>query len=59
MQSQSYTDPNRTILTYAQSQGIAPTLEAFLAEVALQSRTNWREAYTAGEVLTYVRQGFQ
>jgi len=54
----SYPDQNRTIGSYHASIGGAATLDAFMAEARLQSKTNWRVQYTADAVNDYVRAGF-
>jgi hypothetical protein len=54
----SFPDPNRTIEAYAGSKGLAPTLDAFMAQARLQSRQQWRSAYTAAVVGAWVRHGF-
>jgi hypothetical protein len=58
-----FTDPERTIETYAAMQGLSPTgyqdgLEKFLTEARQQSRFNWRDEYTAVYVINYIRAGF-
>ncbi len=58
-QQVTFTDPTRTIETYADSLGLTPTYEAFMTEALLQSKYNWRPAYTADAVNTYIREGFQ
>ena len=57
-QKAGFPDPSRTIGTYAASVGLPPTLAAFLAEARLQSKANWRAAYTAAAVNAYIRAGF-
>jgi hypothetical protein len=54
----NFPDPGRTLETFMASLNRAGTLEAFLAEARQQSRTNWREDFTAGAVNRYIRQGF-
>jgi hypothetical protein len=54
----NFPDPERTVETYMASLNRPGTLEAFLAEARQQSRTNWREDFTAGAVNRYIRQGF-
>jgi len=55
----SYPNSERDIKTYITSLGHStPTLEAFLAEMRLQSRQNWRPEYTAKAVNAYIREGF-
>lgn len=54
----NYVDPNRTIATYMTSLGGTATLDAFLAEARLQSKSNWRSQFTAPVVNDYIRQGF-
>ena len=53
-----FVDPDRTLATYNQTLGGAPTLEAFLAEARLQSKSNWRPEYTAQSIAEYIRAGF-
>jgi len=53
-----FPDPGRTIVTYHQSIGGAPSLEAFLAQARQQSKVNWRVEYTADHVNDYIRDGF-
>jgi hypothetical protein len=54
----SYPAPNRTTSTYAASQGLPATFDAFRAEVRKMSRFNWRPEWTAAEINKYVRSGF-
>jgi len=54
-----FADPHRTIAGYHGSLGKPPTLEAFLDEAAKQSKTSWRDEYTAKAVIQYIRGGFQ
>jgi hypothetical protein len=54
----SYADRNRTAATYNATLGGASTIDAFLAQADQQSTDNWRGAYTADAVITYVRQGY-
>jgi hypothetical protein len=54
----TYPDPGRTIETYAASLGLGASLDAFLAQARLQSRTNWHPEYTARAVNDYIRGGF-
>lgn len=53
-----YPDPTRSVATYNASLGGTASLDAFLTECRLQSKDNWRPAYTAAEVNRYIRQGF-
>ena len=54
-----YTPPiNLTVGTYNASLGGPSTLEAFLAEARQQSKSNWRDEYTAQAVADYIREGF-
>jgi hypothetical protein len=53
-----FPDPNRTIASYGATIGKTPSLAAFLAEARLQSKANWRPAYTAAAVNAYIRAGF-
>lgn len=52
-----FVDPNRTLATYATSQGYA-SINAFLAASQTLSRLNWRPALTANAVNNYIRAGF-
>ena len=55
----AYPDPSRSIESYAGDVlGIAPTLDAFLAECRLQAKGNWRPELTAEAVNGYIREGF-
>jgi hypothetical protein len=53
-----YLDPNRSVSTYNASLGGTASLAAFLTECRLQSKDNWRPAYTANAVNNYIRVGF-
>jgi len=55
----TFTDPDRTISTYAQSLGAGDSLESFLEVARQQSRLTWRADMTAGAVNDYIRVGFQ
>lgn len=54
----SYPDPNRNLGTYNASLGGSNSHQAFMAEARNQSRSNWREEYTAEAVIAYIRAGF-
>ena len=54
----TFVDPTRTVETYNQSQGFAPTMESFVEQVRMQGRHNWRTEYTAAAVNDYIRAGF-
>jgi hypothetical protein len=54
----TFPDAGRTIESYQTSLGMTPTLDAFLAEARLQSKSFWRPAYTAEAVNDYIRAGF-
>ncbi|MEZ4340635.1 MAG: right-handed parallel beta-helix repeat-containing protein [Sandaracinaceae bacterium] len=53
-----YPDADRTVETYAASLGLAPTLEAFLAEARTQSRLTWRPELGAPALNAWIRAGF-
>lgn len=53
-----YPHPDRTVQGYMASLGQQPTLEKFLEEARKQTRTNWREEYTAEAVNRWIREGF-
>ena len=54
----TFTDPDRTLGTYHATLGKEATFEGFIEEALKQSKTNWRAAYTAGEINKYFREGF-
>ncbi|MFH0976541.1 MAG: hypothetical protein V1874_12235 [Spirochaetota bacterium] len=54
----SFTDPSRTVGTYAATLGLQNTLEAFIAAAKKQNRLNWQGKFTAGAVNDYIRAGF-
>lgn len=55
----NFLDPGRDMGTYQRDIGAAVhTLEGFLAEARKQSRTNWREAYSAAAAIAYIKEGF-
>jgi hypothetical protein len=54
-----YTDPDRTVESYAATLGLDPTLEAFLAAARQQSRLDWRAELTAPVLNDYIRAGFE
>lgn len=53
-----FVDPSRTIEGYDESIGGDGSLEGFMREARQQRRGNWREAYTAGAVNEWMREGF-
>ena len=53
-----YPNPGRTLAEYSALQGKAASHEAFMAEVRLQSRRNWRPQFTATAVNDWIRAGF-
>ncbi|MCB9596232.1 MAG: right-handed parallel beta-helix repeat-containing protein [Sandaracinaceae bacterium] len=53
-----FPDPDRTVETYAESLGLAPTLDAFLAAARQQSRLTHRPELGAPALNDYVRAGF-
>ena len=56
--SHGFPDPARTIDTYATSVGLAPSVDAFLSAVRLQSKDNWNPLLTAAAANQYIRDGF-
>ncbi|HZL72111.1 MAG TPA: hypothetical protein VFC86_06610, partial [Planctomycetota bacterium] len=54
----AYPDPSRDEVTYQVSLGGTATFAAFIAEARLQSKANWRPAYTADGINDYIRAGF-
>ena len=55
----SFTDPERTIGTYAQTLTLDGTLEAFLDKARERTRLNWNNAYTADTINDYIREGVE
>lgn len=53
-----FPDPDRSIETYMKSLGKEASIDAFIAEVRTQSKTNWRPEFTAEAVNRWVREGF-
>lgn len=53
----SMPNPDRSIATYAQSLGLAGSIEAFMAEARKQSKANWRPQFTAEVINNYIRAG--
>ncbi|MFH7320736.1 hypothetical protein ACHHRT_09010 [Desulfurivibrio sp. D14AmB] len=54
----NYSDPDRSLATYAASLGYDETLEAFVDELRKQQRPNWRDEFTARAAINYIRAGF-
>ena len=54
-----FTDPSRTIESYARSIGLPATLHDFLNAQSTQNRLHWDARLTAAAVNDYIRQGFQ
>jgi len=59
----NFPDPERTLETYTASLGLSPVdyqdgVDKFLVEARKQSRFNWRQEYTAYNVINYIREGF-
>ena len=54
----SFVDATRSISTYAASQGLAESFEAFLIEARKQEKAFWRDAFTPKDVNEYMRAGF-
>ncbi len=55
----TFSDPDRTLETYAAVLGLAGTVEAFVLEARQQSRHHWRPELTAPAVNDYIRAGFE
>ncbi len=53
-----YPDPTRGVGSYMATLGAGSTLDDFVDQVLLQSRFNWRTAYTAEALNDYIRAGF-
>src|SRR6185503_500122 len=51
----SFPEPSRTMASYNAAQGGTASLEAFLAEARMQSKSYWRAEYTAPAANDYVR----
>jgi hypothetical protein len=56
--SGTFSDPNRTISSYAESLGLDASLEGFLAAARQQSRLNWNSSFTAPAINDYIKSGF-
>ena len=56
--SGSFSDPDRTVGTYAGTLGLPATLEGYLGEARKQSRLTWRSDLEASAVNDYIRAGF-
>ncbi len=54
----NYVEPDRSLAEYNVLAGGAFGMSAFLAESRQQSRTSWRQAYTAAQVNRYIRAGY-
>lgn len=54
----AYDDPERSLADYNATLGGPASFGAFMAEVRLQSKSNWRPEYTAAMVNRYIRKGF-
>ncbi len=53
-----FSDPDRTVGSYAATLGLQNTLDCFLTAAKKQSRLNWHHELTAGAVNDYIRAGF-
>lgn len=53
-----YLDTTRSLGSYNATLGGASTSSAFLSEARKQSKSNWRTAYTASAINSYIRAGF-
>jgi len=58
VQKLGYSEPNRSVESYAGTLGFAATLDAFIVEAKQQSKQSWRPELTAAAVNSYVRAGF-
>lgn len=54
----TYTDPDRTIITYMKKFGKENGLDGFIQEVREQCKSNWRKEFTAAEVNKWIKDGF-
>ena len=55
---EGFANPNRTLGDYAARLGLAPTHEAFMSAVRLQSKYSWHRGYTAQSVNNWFRSNF-
>ncbi len=55
----NYSDPERTIMSYHESIGGDPSIEAFMQGARAQRKGDWATAYTAQAVIDYIRDGFE
>ena len=58
MQQLSFTGASRDLASYNASRGRTGTYEAFVVELRLQSKDNWRTEYEAINVANWIREGF-
>jgi hypothetical protein len=58
MQQLTFPEPSRDLASYNASRGRTGTYEAFVAELRLQSKDNWRTEYEAINVANWIRDGF-
>jgi hypothetical protein len=54
-----FKDPDRTLASYNSSLGGEESFESFAAEIRKQSKTNWRQQYSADAVIEYIQEGFE
>lgn len=57
-EKRKFPDSDRNIETYMTHLHKKPTFNAFIDEVRQQSKTNWREEFTAAAVNAWIREGF-
>ncbi|MBW2734302.1 MAG: hypothetical protein JRH20_18080 [Deltaproteobacteria bacterium] len=56
--SGTFVDPDRTVASYAETLGLAKSLEAFLEAARGQNRLNWQHTLSAKAVNEYIQAGF-
>lgn len=54
-----FADPDRSIETYIQSLGLAPSIDTLIREVRKQRKGHWRKEFTAGVINEWIRAGFE
>ncbi len=57
--SGTFTDPDRTVGSYADSLGVTSTLDGFLEAARQQNRLDWHPELMATAVNAYIRAGFE
>ena len=54
----SLPDAGRDIESFNQTQGEAPTMDAFAQQMRGQSRINWNDSYRVQNIVNYIKDGY-